>query len=112
MEHDAYHHDIHDIHDIHDMVIVCGARFIDGEWKTVYELYLGKEGDGYARETKYDEEGNVISETTCTVEEHYDWVNGIYDECELKLYFHMDYHTEEIVVNRQFSYRKYVRDEK
>lgn len=54
MEHDAYHHDIH------DMVIVCGARFIDGEWKTVYELYLGKEGDGYARETKYDEEGNVI----------------------------------------------------
>ncbi len=103
-------HDRYD-NDIHDMVIVCGARFIDGEWKTVYELYLGKEGEGYARETKYDEEGNIISETTCTEEEHYDLVNDIYKECDLSLYSLMTYKLEEIVVNKQFSYWKYIRNE-
>lgn len=101
-------------HDIHDMVIVCGAKFIDGEWKTVYELYLGKEGENYARETKYDEEGNVISETIYTEEEHYDLVNKLYEEeRELVLYEFMlfDYTEEKIVVNEQFSYWKYVRNE-
>lgn len=96
-------------HDIKGMVIVCGAKFIDGEWKTVYELYLGEEGEDYAREMKYDEEGNVISEITCTVEEHYDLVNDLYNECEVSLCdFWPDYTEEKIVVNEQFSYLKYV----
>lgn len=100
--------------DIHDRIIVCGAKFIDGEWKTVYELYLGEEGEDYARETKYDEEGNIISEITCTEEEHYDLVKNLYDECELKLYdnfYGNGWEPEEIVVNEQFSYSKYVRNE-
>lgn len=96
-------------HDIHGMVILCGARFIDGEWKTVYELYLGGEGEDYAREIRYDEEGNVISEITCTEEEHYDLANAIYEECELELFEYDDYTREEIIVNPQFSYWKYVR---
>ena len=98
-------------HDIHDMVIVCGARFIDGEWKTVYELYLGKAGEDYARETKYDDEGNIISEIIYTDNEYRSIVSNIYDECEVSLYRDADYHTEEVVVNGQFSYSKYVRNE-
>lgn len=103
-------HSLH--HDIHDMVIVCGARFIDGEWKTVYELYLGKEGEDYARETKYDDEGNIISEITCTEEEHYDLANKISDECDFCLYeYWEDYTEEDVVVNKEFSYWKYVMNE-
>lgn len=99
-------------HDIHDTVILCGARFIDGQWKTVYELYLGEEGADYARETKYDEEGNVISEILYSEAEHYDAVNRIYTGCELSLCsFGSDYTAEEFVVNEQFSYSKYVRNE-
>lgn len=62
-------------HDIHGMVIVCGAKFIDGEWKTVYEVYLGED---YALETKYDEEGNVISEIQYSEDDQYEVVNSIY----------------------------------
>lgn len=105
---DMWHYD----HDLHGMVIICGARFIDGEWKTVYELYLGEEEEDFARETKYDEEGNVISETIYTEEEHYGIVNDfIYKESNLSLYSFCDYTEEKIVVNRQFSYWKYVRNE-
>lgn len=96
-------------HDLHGSTIVCGARFIDGEWKTVYEMYLGED---YALETKYDEEGNIISETTCTVEEHYDLINDIYRGCDSFLCeFGSDYTEEEVEVNEQFSYWKYVRNE-
>ena len=95
--------------DIHEMVIACGAKFIDGEWKTVYELYLGGESEDYAREIRFDKEGNVISEITYTEEEHYGLVNTIFEECELKLYEYEDYTREEIIVNPQFSYWKYVR---
>lgn len=99
-------------HDIHGMVIVCGAKFIDGEWKTVYELYLGKKREDYALETKYDEEGNVISEIQYSEDDQYDVVNSIYTGCELSLCsFWPDYTEEEIVVNWQFSYWKYVRNE-
>ena len=24
--------------DIHDLIIVCGTQYIDGEWRTVYEI--------------------------------------------------------------------------
>lgn len=96
-------------HDIHGMVIVCGAKFIEGEWKTVYEMYLGED---YARETKYDEEGNVISEIQYSEDDQYDVVNSIYTGCELFLFvFRPDYTKEEIVVNEQFSYWKYVINE-
>lgn len=96
-------------HNIHGMVIVCGAKFADGEWKTVYEMYLGED---YARETKYDEEGNVISEIQYSEDEQYDVVNSIYTGCELSLCeFWPDYTEEKIVVNGQFSYWKYVRNE-
>ena len=99
--------------DIHDLFIVFGAKVINGEWRTVYELYLGEEGEDYAREIKYDEEGNVISEIICTEEEHYDLVREIYDICELKLYdnFLLYYDEERIIVNELFSYWKYVRKE-
>lgn len=99
-------------HDIHGTVIVCGAKFIDGEWKTVYELYLGKKREDYALETKYDEEGNVISEIQYSEDDQYDVVNSIYTECELSLCsFWPDYTEEKIAVNADFSYWKYVRNE-
>ena len=99
--------------DIHDMFIVFGAKVINGEWRTVYELYLGEEGEDYAREIKYDDEGNVTSEIICTEEEHYDLVREIYDICELKLYdnYLLYYDEERIIINDQFSYWKYVRKE-
>lgn len=71
--------------DIHDLVIVRGAKYVDGEWRTVYEMYLGKESENYARETRYDEEGNIISETLYSGDEPYDVINKIYLECEVSL---------------------------
>ncbi len=56
----------------------------------------------------------MISETIYTEEEHYDLVNKLYEEeRELVLYEFMlfDYTEEKIVVNEQFSYWKYVRNE-
>ena len=99
--------------DIHDMFTVFGAKVVNGEWRTIYELYLGGEGEDYAREVKYDDEGNVISEIICTEEEHYDLVIELCDNCELDLFinFLLDYDEERIIVNEQFSYRKYVRKE-
>lgn len=93
--------------------IVCGAKFINGEWRTVYELYLGEEGEDYARETKYDESGNVNSEITYTEEECYAIVGEIYDACELNLYDerYLNLDKEEVNINDQFSYWKYVRKE-
>ena len=99
-------------HDIHDMVIVRGAKYIDGEWRTVYEMYLGKESEDYARETRYDDAGNIISETLYSGDEQYDVINNIYLGCELSLCdFYQDYTVEENIVNEQFSYRRYVRVE-
>ena len=99
-------------HDIHDMVIVRGAKYIDGEWRTVYEMYLGKESEDYARETRYDEEGNIISETLYSGDEQYDVINNIYLGCELSLCdFYPDYTQEENIVDEQFSYWRYVRVE-
>ncbi len=87
---------------------MCGAKFIDGEWKTVYEMYLGED---YALETKYDEEGNVISEIQYSEDDQYDVVNSIYTGCELSLCsFRPDYTEEEVEVNAEFSYWKYVRN--
>lgn len=102
---------MHGHQDLYDSVIVCGARFMDGEWKTVYELYLGRENEDYAKETEYDGEGNVISEKIYTEEEHFALPNLLCNECELQLYDCEDYEKEEIVVNEQFSYSKYIRNE-
>lgn len=99
-------------HDIHDMVILSGAKFIDGEWKTVYELYLGRESEDYVREIKYDGEGNVISENVYSEAEQYDVVNSIYTGCELSLCsFYPDWTREEIVMDGGFSYITYVRND-
>lgn len=96
---------------INDRIVSCGARFVDGEWKTVYEMYLGGQKEDYARETKYDEEGNVISEMVYTLEEYYEWLAARDDTCDLKFSEYEGYTLEKIVVNDQFSYSKYVRNE-
>ncbi len=109
----------YDISDIHqrniqyDSIIMRGAKFVDGKWKTVYELYLGTEEENYVREIKYDEEGNIISENTYPVVEINDLINEFYGICELNLFYGIldDYTKDDIVVNEQFSYWKYVRNE-
>lgn len=99
-------------HEIHDMVILSGAKFIDGEWKTVYELYLGRKSEDYAREIKYDGEGNIISDIQYSEAEQYDVVNSIYTGCELSLCsFYPDWTSEEIVMDGGFSYYTYVRND-
>lgn len=99
---------------IYGMVTIFGAQFIDGEWKTVYELYLGEKGADYAIEIKYDAEGNVISETRYTEMEHRNLADSIYTGCELLLYeskFYPDYLYEQVIINKQYSYWKFVRNE-
>lgn len=96
----------------YDRIIMRGAKFVDGKWKTVYELYLGTEEENYVREIKYDEEGNVILENTYPVAEINDLINEFYGLCELNLFYGIldDYTKDDIVVNEQFSYWKYVRN--
>ncbi len=97
----------------YDSIIMRGAKFVDGKWKTVYELYLGTEEENYVREIKYDEEGNIISETIYTVADINDLINEFYEICELNLFYGIldDYTKDDIVVDEQFSYWKYVRKE-
>lgn len=95
---------------IGDRIVSCGARFVDGEWKTVYEMYLGEEED-YARETKYDEEGNVVSETEYTIEEYSEATVARRDTYDLEFFRYEGYTMEEVAANEQYSYYKYVRNE-
>lgn len=97
----------------YENVIMRGAKFVDGKWKNIYELYLGTEEENYVREIKYDEEGNIISENTYPVAEINDLINEFYEICELNLFYGIldDYTKDDIVINEQFSYWKYVRNE-
>lgn len=94
--------------DISGRIVSCGARFVDGEWKTVYEMYLGED---YARETRYDEKGNVVSEEIYTLEEYIESTLARYDTYDLEFFRYEGYTVEDVVVNGQFSYGKYVRNE-
>lgn len=97
----------------YDSIIMRGAKFVNGKWKTVYELYLGTEEENYVREIKYDEEGNIISESIYPVAEINDLINEFYGICELNLFYGIldDYTKDDIVINEQFSYWKYVINE-
>lgn len=70
-------------------------------------MYLGED---YARETKYDEKGNVVSEEICTLEEYTELLLARRDTYDL-VFFRYEGYTEEVIVDGQFSYIKYVRNE-
>lgn len=98
---------------IYGSVIIRGVKFVDGEWKTVYQIYFGTENENNVMEIKYNEEGDLISETTYAIGEINNLIDKLYGVCELNLFRGIldDYTKEDIEINEQFSYSKYVRNE-
>lgn len=97
--------------DIYFDDIIYGVRFVDGEWKIVYELCF--DNDDFVREIQYDEKGNLISDIEITRAEGMNIIDTLRNSASLNFYLYLcnGYEKEYVAVNDQFSYWRYVRKE-